>query len=82
MYIEYVWAKMFNIDRTTIFIFSFHRELVIQLNGSALAVLKHYITQRIREFLIDNSSNQLLYGDIKNSCVFVAEIVETLQQSN
>ena len=44
------------IRRTTIFIFSFCRGLVTQLNGSALRVLKHhYITKRIRELLIGNS---------------------------
>ena len=61
----------------------------MQLNGSALGVLKHYyITKRIRDFLIGNSRflihnslNRLLYyTDIKES--FVAEIVETLDLNN
>ena len=60
------------IRRTAILIFSFCIRLVIQLNGSALGVLKpHYFTKRIREllisnsrFLIYNSLNQLLYHTI------------------
>ena len=60
---------------------------VTQLNGSALGVLKHhYITKRIREILIGNSRlllynllNKLLYyTDIKENCLFVPEILETL----
>ena len=56
-----------------------------------LGVLKHhYITKRIRELLIDNSRflilnslNQLLfYTDIKETSLFVAEIVETLDLNN
>ena len=44
-----------NIERTTIFIFSFSIGLVTQLNGSALGVLKHhYITKRTRELLVGN----------------------------
>ena len=61
--------RTFNIERITIFIFSFCIGLVTQLNGPALGVLKHhYITKRIRELLIGNSRflihnllNQLLY---------------------
>ena len=50
-------ARACNIERTTIFIFSFCAELVIQLNGLTLGVLEHhYITKRIRELLIGNSS--------------------------
>ena len=67
-----LWARSYQglyIRRTTIFVFSFCIGLVIQLNVSALWVLKHhYITKRIREllsgnsrFLIYNSLNQLLY---------------------
>ena len=48
--------RTFNIERTTIFILPFSRGLVIQLNGSAMGVLKHhYITKRIRKRLIGNS---------------------------
>ena len=62
-------TRAFNIDRTTIFVFSFCIGLVTQLNGSALGVLKnHCITKGIPEllignsrFLIHNSLNQLLY---------------------
>ena len=81
----------FNIEGTAIFISSFCIGLVTQLNGSALEVLKrHYVTKRIREFLIDNSRflirnslNHLLYfSDVKESCLFVAEIVETLDLTN
>ena len=86
-------SRTFNIDRTTIFIFSFCKELVTQLNGSALGILKHhYITKKIREllignprFLIYNSLNQLLYNynyDIKESCLFETEFVETLDLNN
>ena len=86
-----VISRTFNIHRTTIFIFSFCIGLVTQLNGSAWGVLKHhYITKRIREllignsrFLIHNSLNQLLYYmDIKESCLFVAEIVKILYLNN
>ena len=60
--------KTFNIKRATIFIFSFCIELLTKLNCPALGVLKHhYITKRIRDLLIGNStfliynlSNQLL----------------------
>ena len=81
---------MFNIERTTIFIFSFYIGVVI-VYGSALGVLKHHcITKRIREvlignsrFLIHNSLKQLLYcTDIKESCLFVAEIVKHLDLIN
>ena len=52
------------IRRTTIFIFSFCIELVTQLNGSALGVLKHhYITKRIPELLIGNS-RFLIYNSL------------------
>ena len=48
--------RTFNIERTTIFILPFSRGLVIQLNGSAMGVLKHhYISKRIRKLLIGNS---------------------------
>ena len=65
----YIRPRTFEIDRITIFIFSFCIGLVTQFNGPALGVLKHhYITKRIRELLIDNSRfliynllNQLLY---------------------
>ena len=68
------------IRRTNIFIFSFCIGFVTQLNGSALGVLKHhYITKRIRELLIGNST--LLYG-IKESCLFATEFVETLDLNN
>ena len=82
-----VQPRMFNIERTTIFIFSFCIELVTLTCNSALRVLKHYyITERIRELLIaisrlliQNLLNQLIcYTDIKESCFFVTEIVETL----
>ena len=65
--------------------------LVTKLNRSALQVLEHhYITKRIGEllignsrFLIHNSLNQLPYHrDIKESCLFVAEIVEFLDLNN
>ena len=64
-----VISRTFKIERTTIFIFYFCVELVTQLNGPVLGVLKHYyITKRIREllicnsrFLIHNLLNQLLY---------------------
>ena len=67
--IVYDEARAFNIERTTIIIFSFCIGLVTQLNGLALGVLKHHsITKRIREplignsrFLIYNSLNELLY---------------------
>ena len=83
----YIQARTFNTERTTNFIFYFCIGLVNQFNGSALGVLKHhYIAKRIREllignskFLIHNSLNQLFYcKDIKESCFFVAKIVETL----
>ena len=49
--------KTFNIKRTTIFIFSICIELVTKLNCPALGVLKHhYITKRIRDLLIGNST--------------------------
>ena len=88
---NYVSSRTLNIVRTTIFIFYFSIRLVTQLNGSALGVVKHhYITKRIRELLIGNSRffiynwlNQLLfYTDIKESCLFVTEIVETLDLNN
>ena len=75
----------------TIFIFSFCIGLVTQLNNWVLGVLKHsYITKKIRElltgnsrFLIHNSLNQLLYyTDVKENCLFVAEIVEILDLNN
>ena len=75
----------------TIFIFSFCIGLVTQLNNWVLGVLKHnYITKKIRElltgnsrFLIYNSLNQLLYyTDVKENCLFVAEIVEILDLNN
>ena len=48
-------TRTFNIERTTIFIFSFCAGLVTQLNGSALGLLKHlYITKSIRKPLIGN----------------------------
>ena len=84
-------TRAFNIDRTTIFVFSFCIGLVTQLNGSALGVLKnHCITKGIPEllignsrFLIHNSLNQLLYyTGIKKRCLFVAGIVETLDLKN
>ena len=83
--------RTFNIERTTIFLFSFCMELVTQLNGSALGGLQyHYISKRIHEFLIGNlrflihnSLNQLLcYTDIKESAIFMTEIVETLDLNN
>ena len=86
-----VEPRMFKIERTTIFIFFFCIELVTQLNGSSLGVLKHhYSIKRICKllitnsiFLIHNSLNQLLYyTDIKESCLFVAKIVETLDLNN
>ena len=54
------------------FIFSFCIELVKQLNGPTLGVLKHhYINKRICELLIGNSRfliynllNQLLYNTV------------------
>ena len=69
----YVLNQGCYIRRTTIFIFSLCTGLVTKLNGSALGVLKHhYITKRIREFLIGNSRfliynslNQLLYTQHK-----------------
>ena len=59
-------------------------------NDSALGVLKHYITDGICEllisnsrFIIHNSWNQVLYyTDIKENCLFVAEIVDTLDPNN
>ena len=49
-------ARAFNIEKTTIFIFSFCIGLVTELNNSALGILKqHYIAKRIREVLIGNS---------------------------
>ena len=65
-----VFARTFKIERITIFLFSFCIGHVTQLNGSALGVLKHhYITKRIHELLIGNSSfliynllNHLLYA--------------------
>ena len=83
--------RMFTIERATILIFSICIGLVTQPNGSALGVLKHhYIDKRIRESFIDNSNslihnslNQLLYyADIKESFLFVAEIVETFDLNN
>ena len=80
-----------NIERATIFIFSFCIGLVTQLNSSALGELKHhYITQKIRELLIGNSkfliynplNQSLYYTDIKESCLFVTEFVETLDLNN
>ena len=71
---------------------SFCMGFVPQLNGSTFGVLKHhYITKRIcklligkSRFLIHNSLNQLLYyyTDIKERCLFVAEIVENLGLNN
>ena len=86
-----VKPKTFKIERTTVFIFSFCIELVTQFNASALGVLKHhYKTKRICEllignliFLIHNLLNQLLYyANIKESCLFMVEIVETLDLNN
>ena len=83
--------KTFNIERTTIFVFSFCIGLQTQLTGSASGVLKHhYITKRIHElaagnsrFLIHNSLNQLLYHtDITESSLFVTELVESLDLNN
>ena len=52
----YVKARTFKIERITIFFFSFCIGLATKLNDPALGVLKHhYITKRIREFLIGNS---------------------------
>ena len=82
---RFVYPRTFNIERTTIFLFSFCIRFVTQPNGSSLGVLKHhYITKRIPELLIGNSSflihnslNQLLYyTDIKDSCLLVNKIVE------
>ena len=57
---------------------------------AALGVLKYHCITKICQllignsrFLIHNSLNQLLYyTDIKESCFFVAEIVETLDLNN
>ena len=86
-----VIIPLVNNEGETIFISSFCIWLVPQVNGSALGVLKHhYITKRIREllignsrFLIRNSLNQLLYyTDIKESCLFIAEVVKILGLNN
>ena len=62
--------RTFKIDRITIFIFSFCRGLVTQLNDSALGVLKHhYITERIRELLIGNS-RFLIYNLLNQSLYY------------
>ena len=80
-------ASTFKIEMITIFIFSFCIGLVTQLNGPALGVLKHhYITKRIRELLIGNSRFfvkpiTLVYG-VKESCLFMTELVETLDLNN
>ena len=87
----YKQLRTFNIERTTIFKSSFCIGLVTQLNVSALGVIKHhYITKRIRELLIGNSrffilnslSQLLCYTDIKESCLSMTEIVETLHLNN
>ena len=72
--------------------FCFFIRFVTQLNRTALGVLRHhYLTKRICEllignsrFLIHNSLNQLMnyYMDIKERCLFVAEIVVTLDLNN
>ena len=77
----------FNTERTTIFIFSFCIGFATKFNDSALGVLKHhYITKGIRELLIGSSrflinvlNHLLCYRDIKESCLFLADIVETFR---
>ena len=78
-------------ERTTIFIFFFCIELLTQFDGSVLGVLKHhYITKGICKllignsiFLIHDSCNQLLCNtNINESCLFVVEIVETVDLNN
>ena len=44
-------SRTFNIERSTIFIFSVYAGLVIQINDSDLGVLKHhYITKKFVKF--------------------------------
>ena len=74
----YIRPRTFEIDRITIFIFSFCIGLVTQFNGPALRVLKHhYIIKIIRElligklrFLIYNLLNQLLYYTVRKKIAF------------
>ena len=84
-------ARTFNIEGTTIFVFSLCVGLVIQLNDSDLKVLKHnHITKRVRERLISNSRflnqnllNQLFcYADVKQNYLFVAYVAKTLDLNN
>ena len=70
--VPYIQPRTFNIERITIFVFSFCIGFVTQLNDPSLGVLKnHYITKRIGELLIGNSRfviynllNQLLYRTV------------------
>ena len=70
--VPYIQPRTFNIERITIFVFSFCIGFVTQLNDPSLGVLKnHYITKRIGELLIGNSRfviynllNQLLYWTV------------------
>ena len=70
--VPYIQPRTFNIERITIFVFSFCIGFVTQLNDPSLGVLKnHYITKRIGELLIGNLRfviynllNQLLYWTV------------------
>ena len=70
--VPYIQPRTFNIERITVFVFSFCIGFVTQLNDPSLGVLKnHYITKRIGELLIGNSRfviynllNQLLYWTV------------------
>ena len=62
--LKLILARKCNIERTTNFISSFRAELMTQVNGLTLGVLKqHYITKRIRELLIGNS-RLLVYSSL------------------
>ena len=86
-----ITPRNFDIERTTVFIFSFCKGLVTKLNDSAFKVLKNCcFNKRIHEllvgtfrYLIQNLLNQLLcHTNIKESYLFAAETEETLDLNN
>ena len=81
----------FNIERTSICIFFFCIGLVALPNDSLWGVSKHHpVAKMIREllsgnsrFLIQNLLNHLLCcTDVRESCLFVAQILKYLDLNN
>ena len=87
----FVLSRTFDFERTNIFIFSYSIWLVTQLNDLASEILKyHYNTRRIFEFMIGNLrfltqsflSQLFLYKNIKESRLFMTQIVDILDLNN